>query len=132
MNLVSIYTRPDRARVLYALLAERRPSESISHRAMPTWEEHIKFVESRPYEAWYFIDNSETVGTCYLSKQNEIGVFIFEKFRGRGHGTWAIGAIMARHGKRRYLANINPRNLGSAKLFANLGFRLIQHTYEHV
>lgn len=132
MNLVSIYTRPDRAKVLYALLAERRPSESISHKGMPTWEEHIRFIENRPYEAWYFIENGDTVGACYLSKLNEIGVFIFEKFRGQGHGTWAIRAIMDRHGKRRYLANINPKNLRSANVFANLGFRLIQHTYEHV
>lgn len=129
MNLVSIYTRPDRAKVLYDLLAERRPSESISHQGMPTFDEHIRFIQSKPYEAWYFIENGETLGSCYLSKQNEIGVFVFARHRGHGYGKWAVEAIMTKHGKRRYLANINPQNVRSAAMFKTLGFGLLQHTY---
>ena len=56
MNLISIYERPDRALVLHQLLEEREPEANISHKAMPSWEEHVRFVESKPYEAWYFID----------------------------------------------------------------------------
>jgi hypothetical protein len=40
--------------------------------------------------------------------------------------------LMQRHGHRRYLANINPRNERSAYLFSRLGFNLVQHTYERV
>lgn len=101
---------------------------SISHRAMPSWSDHIKFMESKPYEAWYII--GDDYGVCYLSKQNEIGVFLFREFRGMGYGPRAIKALMAKHGPRRYLANVNPRNEASATVFRNLGFKLVQHTYE--
>ena len=40
---------------LYELLAERDPVANISHREMPTFDQHRKFVDSRPYKAWYLI-----------------------------------------------------------------------------
>ena len=132
MNLTSIYERPDRALVLHQLLEEREPEANISHKAMPTWDEHVRFVESRPYEAWYFIEDEGIVGACYLSKQDEIGVFVFKEHQGKGYGPWAIEAIMLKHGKRRYLANVSPRNTRSAEIFRNLGFKQIQATYERV
>jgi hypothetical protein len=55
MNLISIYERPDRALVLHQLLEERDESANISHKAMPSWDDHVRFVESKPYQAWYFI-----------------------------------------------------------------------------
>jgi RimJ/RimL family protein N-acetyltransferase len=132
MNLISIYERPDRALVLYQLLEERDPAANISHRAMPSWDEHVRFVETKPYEAWYFIEREGIVGACYLSKQDEIGVFVFKAHQGKNYGPWAIEAIMLKHGKRRYLANISPRNERSAEIFRNLGFKQIQATYERV
>jgi RimJ/RimL family protein N-acetyltransferase len=132
MNLISVYELPDRARILYQLLEEREPDTSISHKAMPSWDEHVRFVESKPYQAWYFIEDDGIAGACYLSKQDEIGVFVFKHHQGRGCGTWAIMAIMLKHGRRRYLANINPCNTRSAEIFRNLGFKQIQATYERV
>lgn len=133
MNLISIYERPDRALVLHQLLEEREPTANISHKAMPSWDEHVRFVESRPYQAWYFImDGEETKGACYLSKHDEIGVFVFKAHQGKNYGPWAIEALMLKHGKRRYLANVSPRNERSAEIFRNLGFKPIQVTYERV
>jgi RimJ/RimL family protein N-acetyltransferase len=130
MRLVSVYERPDRAQLLYNLLEERAPEVNISHKAMPSWDEHVQFVESKPYQAWYFIEDGPTVGACYLSKQDEIGVFIFKEHQGKNYATWAIETLMMGHGKRRYLANISPQNGTSMKLFRNLGFRHVQNTYE--
>lgn len=127
MALTSVYRRPDRHEILYRLLSERDEGVNISHKAMPCWGDHIRFVESMPYEAWYFI--GDVFGACYLSRQNEIGVFVFNEHRGKGYGRAAIQEIMRLHGKRRYLANVNPRNERSAALFASLGFELCQHTY---
>lgn len=132
MNLISIYERPDRALVLHQLLEERDPSANISHKAMPSWDEHVRFVESKPYQSWYFIEDEVIVGACYLSKQDEIGVFVFKAYQGKNYGTWAIEALMLKHGKRRYLANISPRNERSVEVFRNLGFKHIQNTYERV
>lgn len=95
---------------------------------MPCWGDHIRFVESKPYEAWYFI--GEALGACYLSKQNEIGVFLFKEHQGKGYGRAAIKAIMEKHGRRRYLANVSPDNDRSRFMFQGLGFKLCQQTYE--
>jgi RimJ/RimL family protein N-acetyltransferase len=124
---------------LYKLLQERDETTNISHKGLPDFETHRAFVESKPYADWCFIGidhwkNGDcfdlVVGACYLSKQDEIGVFIFKAYQGKGYGWRAVKALIDKHGPRRYLANINPRNERSADLFARMGFKLIQHTYE--
>ena len=124
--------------MLWDLLAERTPEQSISHKVMPTWQQHCGFVDSRPYEAWYLVwDETRealsprgiAVGAVYLSRQREIGVGILRTERGQGHAQWAIGELMRLH-PGRFLANISPANEPSARLFGRLGFSLIQHTYE--
>jgi len=41
----------------------------------PTFEEHRKFVESRPYKFWYLIvDNGMPVGSIALPKTGEVKV----------------------------------------------------------
>ena len=42
-------------RFLYNLLKERDPRANISHKKMPTYNEHVMFVSSRPYSKWYVI-----------------------------------------------------------------------------
>jgi RimJ/RimL family protein N-acetyltransferase len=110
-------------------MKEREPTVNISHRELPDWDEHLKFVNSNPYRAWYFIEAGGIKGACYLSKQNEIGVFVFKAHQGFGYGKKAISAIIKKHGPGRYLANINPANDKSIKLFGSLGFELCQYTY---
>lgn len=132
MNLISIYTRPDRHELLWRLLSERDPEVNISHRKMPSWDEHVAFVDSQPYEAWYFIPvdyDRVVVGACYLTKSDEIGIHIWRPYRSEGHAPKAVEALMKLHGERRYLANINPLNARSAAMFQKLGFELVQHTY---
>ena len=68
-------------RFLYELLTQRRQAANISHKKMPTYEEHVKFVRSRPYSKWYIINvNGEKAGSIYLTKQNEIGIHLFRIF----------------------------------------------------
>lgn len=116
--------------MLYELLGERLPSESISHRGMPTWPQHVDFVRSEPYAAWYAIEAAaQYVGAVYLSKADEIGIGVFRSFQHRGYARSAILALMQRHPRQRYLANVNPSNGTSASMFRGLGFELVQHTY---
>ena len=62
---------------LFEILEEREQKVNISHRKMPTFEQHKKFVASKPYSKWYIIlQGIKKVGTIYLSKQNEIGLFL--------------------------------------------------------
>ena len=131
IHLASIYKQRDRHRILYNLLRERDALVNISHKLLPTWDKHVQFVESRPYQNWWFIYAGEQeVGACYLSHQNEIGIFIFKSRQGKGYGKEAIKAVIEKHGPGRYLANINPHNERSLGVFAKLGFKKIQETYE--
>ena len=41
---------------LYDLLLQRNSDANISHKKMPTYEEHVKFVRSQPYSKWYIIE----------------------------------------------------------------------------
>jgi RimJ/RimL family protein N-acetyltransferase len=130
MSLTSVYERPDRHQLLYDLLKERDETVNVSHRELPAWCDHVRFVESHPYQEWYFIEAGDVVGACYLTIDDEIGVFVFKEYQGHGYGPMAVRRLMDIHGQRRYLANINPRNERSAGIFAKLGFRCVQHTYE--
>lgn len=131
MKLVDVYRVPNAALYLYALLLEREAKVNISHRVRPTASEHLAFMQLRPYAGWYFAQvGHDYVGSVYLTKEDEIGVFIFREHQGKGHGERAVKLLMKRHGPRRYLANVAPKNGPSHGLFRKLGARLIQHTYE--
>lgn len=128
MKLVDVYETPGAYDVLWQLLAEREPHQSISHKAMPSAKEHHAFVESRPYLRWYLIDCGETVGAIYLSWQREVGIGILKKYRGHNYALNALRLLIQQH-PGRFLANIAPANSDSIKLFTGLGFKQIQSTY---
>ena len=116
--------------ILWELLAERTPEQSISHQEMPTFKEHQKFVRGHPYRAWYLIlDISFTpVGSVYLTRQNEIGIFIFKAYQRKGYAKEGIAELQRRYPEP-MLANINPANEPSRALFEKLGGKMIQVTY---
>ena len=116
---------------LYDLLEERKPVTYISHKKMPTYEEHVNFVKSSPYSKWYIIEvDEERAGSIYLTKQNEIGIFLNEGLQEKGIGSNALNLLIGKNPDLRYLANINPENKKSIEFFKKLGFTLIQYTYE--
>ena len=136
ISLLDVYEHPEAVDILYRLIGERQMDESISHKEMPSFEKHKEFVERHPYMDWQLIsvgmgyENSYIVGAIYLTYINEIGVFIFKKYRGKDYGKKAITLLMLQHPKQKFLANINPDNKTSIKLFENIGFKHIQNTYE--
>lgn len=118
-------------RFLYTQLKERDPKINISHKKMPSYSEHTKFVLSKPYSKWYIIYyKNRKVGNVYLSKMNEIGIFILKTIKVKGLGSLVLEQILKKNPKTRYLANVNPKNVKSAEFFKKNGFKLIQHTYE--
>ena len=130
--LVSVYRLPKTAPdLLYRLLEEREPHVNISHRGMPTWKNHVKFIAGHPYSAWYLIRSGrDYVGAIYLTAMGEIGIGVLAQWRGRGFGRAAILALMRKHPRSRFLANINPGNAASIRMFSDMGFCIIQQTYE--
>ena len=98
---------------------------------MPTYKQHIQFVLSKPYSKWYVVYyNDKKVGSAYLSKQDEIGIFLKKGMQGKGIGHLVLEELMKNNPRPRYLANINPKNAKSIQFFKNNGFHLIQYTYE--
>ena len=98
---------------------------------MPTYDQHVSFVSSKPYSKWYVIlSGVNKVGSIYLTSQNEIGIFIKKWFQNRQIGNTALCKIIKKNPKKRYLANVNPKNKKSIQFFKNHGFKLIQYTFE--
>ena len=131
LNFVSVYALPfsQACHTLYQLLMERLPEQSISHRHMPTYAAHCDFIARKPYREFVFIeDDGDYVGSIYLTEQNEIGIAIFKAHQGCGYGKEAVKWMMERHHGERLLANINPKNERSIKMFEKLGFNLLQIT----
>ncbi len=112
-------------KLLYNLLAERTPEQSISHKQMPTMENHTKFVHRRPYKEWLMIYDNEkvlVVGSIYVSKQDEIGISIFKEHQGKGYAKEALSFILENNVHTIFYANINPQNYKSINLFKKFGF----------
>ena len=135
IELLSVSSSSWYVGVLYDLLSERTPDQSISHKAMPTYDDHTRFVLSDPYLVWYLAAvrmqrRSAVVGAIYLSKQREIGVSIFRDQQRKGYARAAVLELMRLH-PGNFLANVNPKNEASRKLWESLGFNLLQVTYEH-
>ena len=116
---------------LYKLLESRNPNQNISHKKMPTLSQHKKFVLSKPYSKWYIIyQNSVKIGSIYLSKQNEIGMFILKEYKKSNMDFKPIQLLMNKNPRKRYLANVSIKNKKSMKFFKEHKFQLIQHTFE--
>ena len=116
---------------LFDLLKERSPYVNISHKKMPTYNQHTKFIKSKPYSKWYIILKSkQKIGSIYLSKNDEIGIFLSKKFQGKNVGNFVLNEVMKKNPRKRFLANVNPKNKKSISFFKNNNFKLIQYTFE--
>lgn len=128
------------AEILWELLKERPAEANISHQVMPTWEEHVSFVERYPYRVWYLIKHGDDyVGATYLSRHWEIGIAIFREHQRKGYAKWAIREMARKwlptaKGKpsvkrQAILANVAPTNEASKQLFEALGFKHVANVY---
>jgi len=118
-------------RFLYGLLMERDTRVNISHKKMPTYNQHVSFVSAKPYSKWYVIlYGASKAGSIYLTSQNEIGIFIKKSFQNKQIGNIVLHKLIQKNPKKRYLANVNTQNKKSMRFFKNNGFKLIQYTFE--
>ncbi len=71
---IDIYSN-EHINILYSLLGNRK--YSISHKKLPSFEEHKIFVQKNPYRKWFLIyHDSKTIGSIYVLKDNGIGIDI--------------------------------------------------------
>jgi RimJ/RimL family protein N-acetyltransferase len=133
MDMHFVPVKEIHANLLWRIMEERLkdPIINISHQGMPDWLEHKKFISSKPYKVWHIIKVSRTnIGHCYITKNNEIGIFLLKKYQGLKLSKQIIAMLIYENPINKLLANINPLNERSKKLFTSLGFRHIQNTYE--
>ena len=126
--------------IMRARSTEDDPYVNISHRHLPPYHAHVRFVRSHPYRCWNFVKVDGLVaGSVTITKLNEIGIVLLPDYRGKGVGRHALQALIARHRPLHaipahraghFIANINPLNERSIRLFTSLGFKHIQNTYQ--
>ena len=127
---LKIVSKPD-YRFLYNLLIERDTRANISHKKIPSYNQHVSFVSAKPYSKWYVIlYGASKAGSIYLTSQNEIGIFIKKSFQNKQIGNIVLHKLIQKNPKKRYLANVNTQNKKSMRFFKNNGFKLIQYTFE--
>ena len=134
--LIDVYEwdRQEMLEHLYLLLGKREAHQNISHQKMPNFWDHVKFVDSKPYKAWYLITESTPatkviIGTTYITNNNEVGIFLYPKEQHKGYGNEALTRLRELHAGP-LLAHINPSNEVSKVFFLKNGFKLIQYTYQ--
>ena len=120
-------------RFLYDLLSERKQFENISHKKLPSYNNHVKFIKSKPYAKWLLIECREKIlGSVYLSKNNEIAIWIKKdikdykmKIRKK-----VLEEIITKFTRKKYLTNLNPRNKKIINFYKKNGFKLIHSTFQ--
>ena len=116
---------------LYELLKNKNPNSNISHKKMPSYDEHIKFVMSKPYTSWYIIEcDKKNVGSVYLSKRDEIGMSINNDFEYDEIAKTVLKLLMKLNPRKRYLANVSPKDVRSQEFLLKNGFAGLEYVYE--
>ena len=116
---------------LYDLLKNKDPNANISHKKMPSYDEHVEFVMSKPYTNWYIIEcDKKNVGTIYLSKQDEIGISINNDYEYDQIVKPALKLLMKLNQRKRYLANTSPKDVSAQEFLLKNGFTGLEYVYE--
>ena len=118
---------------LYDLLKNKDPNANISHKKMPSYDEHVEFVMSKPYTNWYIIEyDKKNVGTIYLSKQDEIGISVNNDYEYDQIVKPALKLLMKLNQRKRYLANTSPKDVRSQEFLLKNGFIGLEYVYEMI
>ena len=137
---------------LWYLLTMRPPVARVSDDGSTTKARHTAFVKKHPYWDWCLIEvdhrhprypwwpwtiYTEFVGSTFISKPalpsvagDELHVEIAPKHQGNGYAEQALLAMMEKHPRPRWVANVARGNFASMALFSKLGFSECQVTFE--
>lgn len=105
---------------LYELLERRNPKANITHREMPSWEEHIRFNDSHPYKEDYIIErDGNMVGRVYLT-EHTIGIQTLD----------GSDEEVLQHFRHKGLqVEVAPSNKFYKQTLKKLGFKLLHETW---
>ena len=114
---------------LFNHLKERDPRENISHKKMPTYDEHVKFVLSKPYSKWYIIfEKNKKIGSVYLTKADELGLHLKKEYFRESMLKEILECLMKNEQNKRFVFNVSPRNKKFMKFLQKNGYVISQQT----
>ena len=133
--LIKVEKTTKDATLLFEILKKRTPS--ISHKSLPTFQEHKNFVLNHPYRAWFIVkNNSDHIGTVYILKNNSIGVNLIKEKKTAT--PWVIKEILSKYKPLKEIKSVraaefdfhvSPRNADFVSILEKMGARLAQSTY---
>ena len=132
MNLTLKSVSGNDCKFLYKLLKQRPKNECISHRKMPTYKEHIKYLKTFPFFLNIIISvDGKSVGSFYETDRHEIGIHILRKYEYLVIEIIEVIMDLAKKGKNKIYFNINPKD-NRFKSLLTKRCKLIQYTYENI
>jgi len=116
---------------LYELLRQRLPCENISHKEMPTYDEHLAFWKLMPYRYSYIVlSENDSVGMVYVTMNNEVGIHFVENIN---EYKQVIDLLREETGITKMFFNVAPTHYQLRHtLDREIGAKLIQYTYERI
>ena len=119
----------ENADFLYEMLKERDSTTNVTHKELPSFNKHLEFIKSNPYDVWYIIEiESKQVGHIWLDNADRIGWFTKKEFKGFGFVIPAFEELKRLHKRKKYLGEVNPNNFESQNLLTKLKF-VLKNTY---
>ena len=138
LNLIKVNYSDSHIRALFKILKERKINSSISHKNLPTYKEHKKFVLSIPYRYWLLIRRVNiNLGSVFVSRNNEISInllennettyvevlnFVINNFK-------PLKAIPSKRNSN-FILNISPKNKFVLNILKKFKTEKVQETYK--
>lgn len=135
INFEKILPSNQQIQDLYELLKKRK--YLISHKLLPEFEDHKRFVLKNPYKYWYFVLLEKVkIGTFYITFSNSIGINLIN------HDQDTV-EILIEYIRKNFIPeepksslvpedfhiNISSENKELKKIFNKLNIKIIQETY---
>jgi len=132
MNLTLRSVKKEDYKFLYKLLKQRPKDECISHRKMPTYQQHCKYLKTFPFFLNIIIlVDGKSVGNLYETDRHEIGIHVLPKYKYLAEEIIDVVIDLAKKGKDKVYFNINPKD-NRFKSLLTKRCKLIQYTYENI
>ena len=136
MQLEDVVPTTEQIEILYDQLKNR--IHNISHKKIPTLEDHKLFIKNNPYRAWYIIKDSNCmIGNIYVQFDNSIGLNckndisevqiknIFNLIRSRISPLEAKSSVRSGN----FFINVASSNKSLQRKLSSIGLEETQRTY---
>ena len=135
ISLIRVKKNEEHIRTLYKILEKR--SINISHRSLPSYADHKRFVLAHPYRFWYLIsENNNFIGNTYILRSNSVGITLLNEIE--RVTPVIITEIMKRHKPLSEIKsvrtatfdfNASPNNVDYISALKKMGAKLTQVTF---